>query len=119
MKIHERAVGMGRSTKEKCTPEHVLSGLVEQQDDAANEQVVGGEVGVDFEHIDWAGDVVATQGEAVRGELGVAEGEVCAAADSVEVEAIGVVSGERVVVAVDDSEGVLLDEGGHGLGVGV
>ena len=94
------------------------SWLVEDEDDAAGDEFVGRGVGFQLQQVHGECDVVGAQDEALCEVVHVAQGEAGLTAYGVEVGAIGAVGHERVVVAIDDGDGIREDERVHGHCVG-
>ncbi len=94
-----------------------FSNLVEDECYPSHEPIAGRFLGIDGDELDGKRDVERTQDEAAGLELRIADSEVRAVADGVEVGAIGAVGEQRIVVPVDEHEGLRQDQGLHGQGV--
>jgi len=77
------------------------SRCVEDEGDAAGDEVAGGFAGVEFDEVDGEVDVVGAQDQAVGEEVDIAQGEVGSVADGVEGSLVGAVGHQRGVVAIE------------------
>lgn len=76
--------------------------FIDDQHDAAGDQLAWGRFGANFNQIDGVGVVERAEDEARGKEVAIAECQVSSFADGVEIGAIGILPDERVVVAIDD-----------------
>jgi len=93
-------------------------GLVEDEGDASGDEIAGGFSGGKVDEFDLGSEGVGPKDETVGEEVGIANGESAAVADGEEIGAVGAVGVERVVVAIDEGDGLGEDEGVHGEGIG-
>ena len=83
-----------------------VSQLVQNQRDAACQQVAGRLAGIDLDQVHREGDVVGAQDEAIGEEIHIAQRQVGAMADGVKVGPVGALGRERNVVAIQQHNGL-------------
>ncbi len=82
------------------------SELVDDERDAAGQQVARGIAGINLDQIHGEGWIVGAQDEATQEKIHVTKGEVRAVPHCVEVGMVRTVGRERVVMAVDEHDGL-------------
>ena len=92
----------------------IHSQLSDAEADSADDEVGGGIVVGEFDEFDRVVDGAGAQDEVAGFEGDVAEDELAAEADGVDVGLRRARRGERVVVAIEDGEAVGAQEGIHG-----
>lgn len=94
-----------------------VSGFVEDERDAAHDQVAGRFSRLRIDEVKRAGEVVGAQADAAEEQLRVAKGEALAMTYSEDGEAVGRIGQEGVVVAVEEHGALREEHGVHGQGV--
>lgn len=94
------------------------SELVEKEHNAAGEQIVGSFAGIGDEQFQREGIVVRAQNELAAVDLNIAEDEAREVADGVKIGPVGPVRQRRVVMAINERDGIGHDERLHGQGIG-
>ena len=89
------------------------SGLIEEQQDAADDVFGGGGCGADFDEVDGEDEIEGPQDQLILLKLKIAEQNARAVTDRVKRGAVNAVGRQRVVVAVEYGAGVGEDEGVH------
>lgn len=89
--------------------------LVQDERHAPGQQLIGRFIRIHFDQFDRKRNAVRTQDETVELEVRVAQLEAAFMADGVEIGPVGAVGSERVVVPVEEHDGVGKNERFHGL----
>ena len=93
------------------------SKFVDDQGDAACEQVAGGLARIDFDEFYGEGPVVGAKDQPVQEEVRIADAKMRARAHGVEVWPVGPIGGDGVVMAIDEHDGFREQKRIHGLRV--
>lgn len=87
--------------------------LVDDEGNAAGDELIGGSSGSDIDEVNGEGDVQWAKDEAAGKEVGVPQRKVGIVAHGIEIRPAGPKGDKRAVVAIDDGEGIGHDEGFH------
>ena len=91
---------------------------IRDRGDAACNEFAGGFAGGHVDELDGGCDGVRPEDEPVGEEVGIAKREAAAVADCEQGRTVGAIGVERVVVAIDEGNGLRENEGVHRNGIG-